>query len=175
MKCVTRAWDLYEDELRSFLLGKVHDKHLVEDLLQDVFVKALIENDRFCRLDNTRAWLFRVTRNHLIDFHRTHKIHDEVPDELAATDSAFEPVVKLSQCLPVALKKLSADDQEIIELCDLDGLNQADYAKRKQLSLSAAKSRIQRARKRLKEELSIACKIVFDEQGNVCCFDPACK
>ncbi len=175
MKCVTRAWNLHESELRHFLLGRAKDPCLAEDLLQDVFVKALAENDSFCTLDNTRAWLFRVTRNRLIDFHRTQKNHEEVPEDTAEIKPATEPVVNLSKCLPSALKNLSPEDQEIIELCDLDGMHQADYATLKQLSTAAAKSRIQRARKHLKTQLKIACKIVFDEQGNVCCFDPACK
>lgn len=175
MKCITDAWKMYENELRGFLFKQLKDADLTEDLLQDVFVKALADNDQFCTLENVRAWLFRVTRNRLIDYYRTHKIHDEVPENLPEVSPAVEPVVDLSKCLPSALKNLSAEDQEIIELCDLDGMNQADYAKLKQLSTAGAKSRIQRARKRLKEELNIACKIVFDEQGNVCCFDPSCQ
>jgi len=175
MKCITDAWEKHENELRGFLFNQVKDAYLTEDLLQDVFVKALADNDQFCTLENVRAWLFRVTRNRLIDYYRTHKIYDEVPENLPEVNSPEEPVVDLSKCLPSALKNLSAEDQEIIELCDLDGMNQADYAKLKQLSTAGAKSRIQRARKRLKEELNIACKIVFDDQGNVCCFDPSCQ
>ncbi len=175
MKCITEAWDLHESELRHFLYKQVKDTSLADDLLQDVFVKALAENSQFCTLENARAWLFRVTKNRLIDYHRTNKIHSEVPDDLPEVKIKTEPVVKLSKCLPSALEKLSEDDREIIEQCDLDGMNQADYAKLKELSTAGAKSRIQRARKRLKEELNIACKIVFDEQGNVCCFDPSCQ
>jgi len=175
MKCITRAWDLHEDELRQFLYSRVKDRYLADDLLQDVFVKALAENSQFCTLDNTRAWLFRVTRNRLIDYQRTHKLHDEVSENIAQKKTSAEPVVKLSKCLPAALIKLSVEDREIIQLCDLDGMNQSDYAQLKKLSTAGAKSRIQRARKKLKDELNIACKIIFDEHGNVCCFDPACK
>lgn len=148
---------------------------MAEDLLQDVFVKALSEGSRFCDLDNTRAWLYRVTRNRLTDFLRTHKDHDEVPEQLAQIVEPTAVLVNLSKCLPTALKRLSAEDKEIIERCDLEGLNQNDYALQKDITLSGAKSRIQRARKRLKVELNLACRIVFDEQGKVCCFDPGCK
>ena len=73
------------------------------------------------------------------------------------------------------MNNLSAEDKEIIESCDLEGLNQIEYARQKDITLPAAKSRIQRARKRLKVELHIACKIILDDKGNVCCFDPDCK
>ena len=175
MKCVTDAWDSHENELRQFLIKHAKDKHLADDLLQDVFVKALAENDQFCTLENTRAWLFRVTRNRLIDYFRTHKIHDDVPENLPEENASAEPVVNLSKCLPAALKRLSDEDKDVIQLCDLDGMGQADYAQLKQLSTAGAKSRIQRARKRLKVELHIACAIVLDDLGNVCCFDPNCK
>lgn len=175
MKCITQAWEQYENELRQFLQSRLKDRHLAEDLLQDVFVKALGQGSRFCDLENTRAWLYRVTRNRLTDFLRTHKEYDEVSEQHTPVDDPSAPLVNLSKCLPTALKRLSAQDKEIIELCDLEGLNQIDYARQKDITLAGAKSRIQRARKRLKLELNLACRIVFDEQGNVCCFDPACQ
>ncbi len=175
MKCITRAWDLHENELRGFLLGQVKDPQLSEDLLQDVFVKALAENDKFCTLENTRAWLYRVTRNRLIDYYRTHKILDDVPEELPDSKIDPEPVVNLSKCLPTALQQLSEQDRDIIEQCDLDGMSQSDYAELRGLTLVATKSRIQRARVKLENALKKSCGIIFDEQGNVCCFDSNCE
>ncbi|MBL7005300.1 MAG: sigma-70 family RNA polymerase sigma factor [Gammaproteobacteria bacterium] len=175
MKCITDAWDRHENELRKYLHRQVNDPVLAEDLLQDVFTKALTQGNKFCELDNSRAWLYRVAKNRIIDFRRTHKNYDEVDDAHPEEKDFKEPVVNLSKCLPAALKKLNAQDKEIIELCDLDGMSHADYAEKKQLTLTATKSRIQRARKRLKAELHKACQIVLDEMGNVCCFDPNCQ
>ena len=42
----------------------------------------------------------------------------------------------------------------------------------KGLSLPGAKSRVQRARQRLREQLSAACQVKFDGAGQVCCFVP---
>ncbi|MBC8212817.1 MAG: RNA polymerase sigma factor SigZ [Gammaproteobacteria bacterium] len=175
MKCITSAWDQHESELRHFLQSRINDQDVAEDLLQDVFVKALAQGQKFCQLENTRAWLYRVTRNHLIDYFRSHKIYQEVPEQLPDVVENSEPLVNLSRCLPTALTKLSNEDREVIELCDLQGLTQAEYALRKSITLPGAKSRLQRARKRLKIELNSACKIIFDEQGKVCCFDPECQ
>ncbi len=175
MKCITDAWDRHEQELRGFLYSRLEDADVAEDLLQDVFLKALAENSRFCTLENTRAWLFRVTRNRLIDYYRTRHIHEEVPMELPQEQASVEPVVNLSRCLPKALRELSAEDREAIELCDLDGMTQGEFAVLKGLSTPGAKSRIQRARRRLRESLKTACNIIFDEQGRVCCFDSSCQ
>jgi len=170
MNCITKAWQDHEAELRTFLQSRLKDTHQTEDLLQDIFIKALAEGTQFCDLENSRAWLFRVAKNQMIDYQRTQKEHDDIPEQVAEKNVEATPVANLSTCLPVALKEMNAEDQEIIQRCDLDGMNQADYAKLKGLSLTGAKSRIQRARKRLKDQLKITCHIIFDEQGNVCCF-----
>ena len=48
----------------------------------------------------------------------------------------------------------------------------ADAALRLGLSLPAAKSRVQRARLRLRAQLAEACQVTFDDKGKVCCFVP---
>ncbi len=174
MNCIVRAWEQHEDELRGFIRKHVNDAVLAEDLLQDVFVKAIAEGARFCALDNARAWLFRVTRNRITDWVRTRKPQEPVPEELAQPEPEDEPVTNLALCLPTALEALPAADREAIELCDLEGLTQAEFARRKGLSLAGAKSRVQRARKRLKQALDEACRPRYDEQGKVCCFESSC-
>lgn len=176
MNCVAKAWLSYESELRSFIRSRVADTQEAEDLLQETFIKALAEGSRFCELDQPRAWLFRVLKNRMIDYRRSAKTYNDIPDNLEAdSDPEDAPINNLAVCLPVALKKMDARDADIIRHCDLEGMNQADYAKQKKLSLSAAKSRIQRARQRLKSELQNTCNVRFDEQGNVCCFGDECK
>ncbi len=170
MNCISEAWLEHEKELRSFIHSRVKQRHLAEDLLQDVFIKALAEGGQFCELKNARAWLFRAAKNRIIDYQRTAKNHDDVSGDIQAENEINPPVKNLSACLPIVLKKMHPEDADIIQCCDLEGVNQADYAAQKGLSLTAAKSRIQRARKRLKNELKKTCKIIFDEQGNVCCF-----
>jgi len=174
MNCVVDAWQQNEAELRGFIRQQVGDAAVAEDLLQDVFVKAVAQGSRFCTLENVRAWLFRVTRNRIVDWRRSHRAHDPVTEQIAQPEAYEEPVVSLSQCLPRALERLSPADREILEQCDLEGLPQAEYAARHGLSLPAAKSRIQRARRRLKSELDRACHVKLDEQGRVCCFKASC-
>ncbi|WP_428608997.1 RNA polymerase sigma factor SigZ [Sedimenticola sp.] len=173
MNCILEAWVQHEQALRHYLRSQVSDVALAEDLLQDTFLKALAEGSRFCRLENSRAWLFHVAKNRLIDWRRTHRINQEIAADIPAYSPDEKPAVDdLSQCLPRVLKELPAADSEAITLCDIDGLTQAEYARRSGLTLAAAKSRIQRARRRLKQHLKIACQVRYDESGKVCCFTP---
>lgn len=169
--CQQRAWQRHRAELRAFLADRSGSPASADDLLQEVFLKAIAQGQAFCRIDNPRAWLFRVARNLLID--RQRLAHDALPlpDELGAPPPAdVDAVDLLSHCLPRVLAELPAADREAITLCDIEGLSQQDYARRLQLSLPAAKSRVQRARRRLREQLANACQLRFDENGKVCCF-----
>jgi len=95
-----------------------------------------------------------------------------LPDDLAAQPQEADPVDLLSHCLPRVLSELSAEDREAVMLCDIQGVTQKAFAARLGLSLPAAKSRVQRARLRLRARLAEACQVKFDDEGNVCCFIP---
>lgn len=170
-QCVLEAWTSHERELHAFLLGQVRNAALADDLLQEVFLKALREGVGFCRLDSPRAWLFQVTRHALIDQHRVRKPTVPVLEALPAPEAAIEPIDDLAQCLERALAALDADDREVVQRCDLEGQTQRAYADANGLSLPAVKARIQRARVRLRQHLVDQCGVRFDAGGHVCCHD----
>lgn len=172
MNCLMRAWDSHEAELRAWLRRRLNNTHDAEDLLQDLFIKALRQDKKFCEIANARAWLYEVARNALADRLRVKREQIELPEDLVAEHDEPAAVETLATCLPRVLAKLPEEDREAITRCDLEGMSQQDYARLKKLSLPGAKSRVQRARKRLREELMSACGVRFDEAGNVCCFVP---
>ena len=95
-----------------------------------------------------------------------------MPEDLAHETEEPAAVDSLAACLPRALAELSDEDHEAITLCDLEGMTQKGYARLKDLTAPGAKSRVQRARKRLPEHLTGACQVRFDAAGKVCCFVP---
>lgn len=173
MNCITDAWKRHEAELRRFLRHRTGDDAAADDLLQEVFLRVLRQKNGLCGIDNPRAWLFHAARNLLIDRLRLTKEQVPLPDDLAfeAAD-APPPVDGLTQCLPRVLAELSPQDREAITLCDIEGMTQQDYAKHLGLSLPAAKSRVQRARARLKARMIEVCQVSYDEAGQVAGFVP---
>ena len=172
MTCLTDAWTAHAPELRGWLRRRVDNPALADDLLQDLFLKALRQGERFCSLQNARAWLFEVARNLLADQLRVAHHMVDLPADLTAQTDDADTVDTLSACLPRVLSELSTQDREAITLCDLQGMAQADFAQAKGLSLSAAKSRVQRARIRLRAQMSQACQVQMDEGGRVSDFVP---
>lgn len=172
-ECVLRAWEAHERELLAFLVRHTGDDYAAEDLLQEVFLKSIYQGQGFCSLENPRAWLFKVARNALIDSIRLAKPLVELPEELVVVSaSEREPVDELDTCIERNLPELDAEDRHIIEVCDLQGQTVRSYAEANQLTLTAAKSRLLRARKRLRNSLTQNCQVRFNETGLVCCHVP---
>lgn len=144
MNTLLSAWSRHEAELRRWLLARAPVKSEVDDLLQDVFLKTLKQGDAFDAIAQPRAWLFEVTRNTLTD--RLRVSRDSLPlpeglDELAAPADQAAPVDVMAQtCLPRVLSELDPQDREAIELCDLQGMEQRDFARLKNLSLPGRQS-----------------------------------
>lgn len=173
MNCIIKAWNQHEAELRGYLTRRLGDPRQAEDLLQDTFVKALGLGSAFCTLNNARAWLFQVARNQLIDHLRRQRPTVALDTNIAEQEPAIAAVETLAACLPRALSALDEQDREVISACDLEGMSQLDYARQQGIGLPGAKSRVQRARRRLRKQLQTACRVRFDDDGRVCCFVPA--
>jgi RNA polymerase sigma-70 factor, ECF subfamily len=69
------------------------------------------------------------------------------------------------------MMQLEPGDRQALELVELEGLTQAATASRLGLSVSGMKSRVQRARRRLRAALDDCCQIVLDGRGGVVSFE----
>lgn len=169
--CVASAWQAHEGELLGYLRHRLSDADAADDLLQDVFVKAMRHGQGFCTLDNPRAWLFQVARNALVDRARTahpmEPLREGSEEPAAPPQETLAPVDALAGCLARALAELSDDDATILRACDLEGQTQRDFAQAHGLSLPATKSRLLRARARLRDRLTTACQVRFEADGSV--------
>ncbi len=170
--CLIETWNNTETALYRWLVQHCSSTDLAVDLLQETFLKALQQDSQFCDVDNQRAWLFTVAKNLLINEWR--QSGKWVPlsntDDFGEPTTEQEPVESLAQCLPRALACLREQDRALIEFCDLQGHSQHEFAQRHHLSLTAVKSRIQRARIKLRTQLKQNCHIRFDTSNKVCCF-----
>ena len=80
-------WLEYQNQIRGFIRNKINDSETVEDILQNVFIKIHTEITKLKSTEKLKSWLFQITRNTIIDYYRTKKIIEEVPDELADVTS----------------------------------------------------------------------------------------
>jgi RNA polymerase sigma-70 factor (ECF subfamily) len=166
--CVALAWQAHEGELRGYLRHQLADTDAADDVLQDVFVKAMNQGPGFCMVDNPRAWLFQVARNVLVDRARRTRPVEPLSDELEAPEPESTAAVdELAGCLSRCMDELSAEDAEILRSCDLEGQTIRAFATARNLTLSATKSRLLRARQRLRAQLTNVCQVRFGADGSV--------
>lgn len=173
--CLMTAWQQHEHEIYGWLLKQSGSPMDADDLLQETFLRAIRQQDKFCAIENARAWLFEVARHLVIDRSRRQRPMFQIHDELIMQQSELDAVDSLVGCLPRVLEKLAQADRDILRNCDLGGMKQADYAAQYGLTLAATKSRLLRARERLRQQLSLDCQVRLDNTGRVCCFTPAVK
>jgi RNA polymerase sigma-70 factor (ECF subfamily) len=172
MNCLNAAMDAHAPELRGWARRRLPDDAAADDLVQEVLLRALRQGPGFCAVRNPRAWMFTVARHLLADQMRVAVATVELPDDLVAPPEESPVVDGLTACLPRVLGELAPEDRDVLLACDLQGMRQADYARTRGLGLSAAKSRLQRARLRLKSHMAKVCQVRLDDQGRVEDFVP---
>lgn len=157
--------DFY-DSLFSFALSKVGNKEAAEDIVQEVmyrFSKAYQDNTN---IQHIRGWLYQTTKYVIADYFRGTNIPFE---ELELyDDSDMENAIEAdlqNECIRNLIKMLPKDYSVPLYLSDIKNIPQKDIADRLDLKLSAAKMRIQRARKMLHESFLDCCNIVLDRNG----------
>src|SRR5690606_8886763 len=111
-------------------------------------------------------WVYQIARNVVHDHHRKTM---NAPVALADADPADECDDHLSQLrcrgggwLDEMIRSLPDGYREAVQLAEIDGLSQQAVADQLGLSLSGAKSRIQRGRTMLKGVLDQCCHFEFD-------------
>jgi RNA polymerase sigma-70 factor, ECF subfamily len=168
---VPAIWLEHKKELFNFILKRVKDRQLSEDILQEVLMKVY----KFCLsksgVRNLRSWLFQIAQNTITDHYRkSSKFTDRELPDIAEEDEnmAFKEAVNFIEPM---LGFLPEDYSIPLKMADIDGLKQAEIAHRLGLSIPATKSRIQRARQLLKAEFVTCCNFETDAQGNLVSFD----
>jgi RNA polymerase sigma-70 factor, ECF subfamily len=170
MESLDQIWRNYHSGLLSFIRRRVAAADLAEDILQDVFVKAHSRMDTLLNADRIQSWLYQIARNTIIDYHRTRKIAEPLPDEIAQRpeqnhDHNDEEWRELGKCVLPMIETLPEGYRDALLLSEIDGLPLREVAERLNLSLPGAKSRVQRGREKLKRAFLDCCHFKFDCQG----------
>ena len=165
---VEQLWAEFGSDLRGFIRARVRDHAAAEDILQDVFVKIHTRLPALRDGERVESWIYQVARNAVADHFRRARPAEALPVESDEAAEASDP--DLPDLVPAVrrfVEQLPADFREALVATEWEGLTQASYAARAGLSLSGAKSRVQRARAELKRLLDDCCRFELDRRGNV--------
>lgn len=158
-------WDEHKTRLRGYIAKQVRDHAAVDDILQDVFLKAHTSLHTVRSHGSLAPWLYRIAANAITDHYRMQKPSEEVSEELAAPEPEPDYIGDLAACLQPLIDNLPETYRMALVLSEIEGLPQKEVADRLGLSLSGAKSRVQRGREKLRQSLSECCDIETGKNG----------
>ena len=152
----------YQERIRNVLFSIFHDRDFIDDLAQEVFIKAYQALPRFRFEASFYTWLYRIAVNKSRDELRKKKVRrffsfqtlDEGVGQEIQTRLSVPPVERDTQELVnLALQTLPEKFRTAVVLKDIDGLSYEEIAEVMQCELGTVKSRISRARSMLRKAL----------------------
>ena len=157
-----------ESAFRAFLRKRLSDDALVEDLLQQSLVKAVERGHELNHPDSAVGWFYRILRNAVIDYYRSHAADrrkvDGLLDELVASGEDKMPGLDevrpaLCACLAPLVSQLRPAYADLIRRIDLEGESPAAVAKALNVTSNNLTVRLHRARQALRATLEKTCGI----------------
>lgn len=154
----------YEKLLFSYAYKMTSDTSISEEVVQDVFMKVWQKKGAF-KPDKGRlsTWLITLTRNSVVDQLRKKKVdfsEYEERDSMTESDKNAESPTESkviqnedSHIISTALKNLSTEQQQMIELFYFRALTQSQISNELNLPLGTVKSRLRLALKHLKKHI----------------------
>jgi RNA polymerase sigma-70 factor (ECF subfamily) len=157
-------WKLHADDIKYFILSKVKDEVIADDLLQETFIKVHTKLNTLKDEGKLKSWLFSIARYTVLDYFRSKKLVYETTDE----DFIFEEQ-KLEHtevdCLHGIIKSLPKKYRDPLFLSDIKGIKQQQIAEQLHLPLPTIKSQIQRGRKMIAQGFMDCCDFVVNDAG----------
>jgi len=161
----------FGDQLHNIICKKVgHDDYCL-DIMQEVYLKIMLNLPKITRANNMAAYLVTITNNTVTDHYR--KPLRVAEAELSDNYTGFEEEQKSQSlrladcCLRPMIDSLPPIYRDALILTELNGMKLKDYGEVAGISLSNAKMRVQRAKEKLKEVIMQCCNYEFDSYGNI--------
>jgi RNA polymerase sigma-70 factor (ECF subfamily) len=163
---ISSLWLEYKNGLKYYIFKKVKNEEIANDLSHEVLMKVYNSCCSNIKIKNVSSWMFQIAHNTTIDYlKKQNKFTNNVPenyddDDYNVFQEANEIIKPLMQLLP--------DKYAIpLHLSDIEEFKQKEVAQKLNLSLTATKSRIQRARNLLKEKIIECSNLEKDGKGNL--------
>ena len=138
----------YRKKVISYIRSHVYNSSDVEDLCEDVFIKAFSASDSYkSSKASIGTWLYSITKNTVIDYYRRTRQIEEIPEELSDDSSTENEILNADMLeeLAVALEKLPSELTDIVVLHYYDNMTLTEIAATLKLSYGMVKIRHNKA------------------------------
>jgi RNA polymerase sigma-70 factor (ECF subfamily) len=126
-------YERYNADIFRYARRLLDDSNLAEDCVAETFTRFLQSVRGGSQPDNIRAYLYRAAHNWVIDQYRRHPLPDFSLEESLRADPEINPAQQVSiemerQRVVAALKRLPADQRQVIELRFMEEWSHEDVA-----------------------------------------------
>lgn len=167
----------FREAIRRFVSSRVQYETVAEDLTQEIFMRVFKQLEQVRDQKRILGWLFQIARNVIADHFRASgrlteefEEHRHSPLESSEPKGAFDD--ELAEYIRSVVESLPSGYSEALKLTEYEGMSQVDLARHLGLSVSAAKSRVQRARVMLRDTIERCCEWECDQYGTVVDYVP---
>ena len=149
----------YRDRVYRLMFHMVGSFY-ADDLTQQVFMRVFQNLDKFQRRSSFSTWLFRVASNEALQFLRRNHREWQLPSPWECTDkrSSATDQVDNQELLEYALSRLDPQLRAVFLLREIEGLVYYDIAMALDIAEGTVASRLNRARRCLRELIEVASK-----------------
>ena len=154
----------YQNLVLGYTIGMLGDYGLAEDATQEAFINAYKALNRF-KGGNFKAWLMRIATNSCYDELRRRKRRPQsCLDEMTEENESFtflrdpeegpeskQQQLEMMRAIEQCLNGLPDDQRITAVMCDVEGYDYNEIAEITSVSLGTVKSRMNRARKKLRD------------------------
>lgn len=150
-------FEKYHIKLYNFFLRLSRNKDISNDLTQNVFQRIIAYRESYNEQGKFRTWMYQIARNVLFKHYQENKFlssdffepeYIEKDEKTAIEEMDLE--TKKSNLLE-ALRQLTSEQQEILELSKFQGLKYQEISEITGSSVAAIKVKVHRAIHKLKE------------------------
>lgn len=161
-----QVWTKYSEDLKRFIISKVKDVAIADDILQDTFIKIHTKLHTLKDITKLKSWIFSIARNSILDYWKSTSKTFQIADFELETE-ILENTHTEKDCLRGILQNLPKKYRDPLFLSDIKGMKQSEVATQLKQTISTTKSQIQRARKLIAQGFIDCCGFVLNEKGNL--------
>ena len=167
--------DQYSDQLRKYIAARI-EWPAVDDILQQVFLKAHQKLKTVNQDDAIKSWLYRITQHTIIDRYRKEHtwnhwtLSDQYREVLEDDSSKIKEkrvIMNIASCLLPMIDSLDDQSKQVMKRYLEPNVTQSMISEELWISVSNIKVIVHRAKKKLKEKFEQCCYTHTDKEWRI--------
>ncbi len=150
----TKIYLRYRERVYAYALRVLSNPEDAEDLFQEVFFRVFSRATTFEEERSVGGWIFTIAHNLCMNKIRDRKPQDDIEDANLSVEPSAEMGEDWLAVIAIAMSRLPVEYREIIILREYEGLSYAEITNILHTSVPSIKSRLYRAKGRLRELLA---------------------